>query len=72
MIRLELDYILSDKETFDDTSKFEKLQNGNRDKIVNYFMNIKDKIKLAHRLSYWLYFGRKFRTNLPGSNLLLT
>ena len=42
-----LDYILSDKETFDDdTSKFEQLQKGNRDKIVDYFMKIRDKIKL--------------------------
>ena len=40
-----LDYILSDKETFDDTSKFEQLQKGNRDKIVDYFMNIRDKIE---------------------------
>jgi hypothetical protein len=41
-----LDYILSDNETFDKTSKFEQLQRGNRDKIVDYFMNIRDKIKL--------------------------
>jgi hypothetical protein len=41
-----LNYILSDKETFDDMSRFDQLQRGNRDKIVDYFMNIKDKIKL--------------------------
>ena len=41
-----LDYILSDKETFDDVAKFEKLQQDNRSKIVDYFMNIKDNIKL--------------------------
>ena len=42
-----LDYILSDIETFDDdTSIFEQLQKGNRDKIVDYFMKIRDKIKL--------------------------
>ena len=52
MIRLELDYILSDKEAFDDTSKFDKLQNGNRDKIVNYFMNIKHKLKLEELRFY--------------------
>jgi hypothetical protein len=41
-----LDYVLSDKETFDDTSRFNQLQKDNRDKIVDYFMNIRDKIKL--------------------------
>ena len=40
------DYILSDKETFNDTSRFDQLQKDNRDKIVDYFMNIKDKMKL--------------------------
>jgi hypothetical protein len=40
-----LDYILSDKETFDDTSRLEQLQKDNRDKIADYFMIIKDKIK---------------------------
>jgi hypothetical protein len=39
------DYVLSEKETFHDTSKFEQSQTGNRDKIVDYFMNIRDKIK---------------------------
>jgi hypothetical protein len=41
-----LDYVLSDKETFNDTSKFLQLQKDNRDKIADYFMNIKEKIKL--------------------------
>ena len=40
------DYILSDKETFNDKSRFDQLQKGDRDEIVDYFMNIKDKIKL--------------------------
>ena len=41
------DYVLSNKETFDDdTSRFNQLQKGDRDEIVDYFMNIKDKIKL--------------------------
>ena len=39
-------YILSDKETFNDKSRFDQLQKGDRDEIVDYFMNIKDKIKL--------------------------
>ena len=47
-----LDYVLSDKETFDDMSKFEQLQKDNRDKIVDYFMNIKDKIKLEELRFY--------------------
>ena len=46
------DYILSDKDTFDDVSKFEKLQQDNRNKIVNYFMNIKDQIKLEELRFY--------------------
>ena len=45
-------YILSDKETFDDTSRFEDLQEGNRDKILDYFMAIKDKIKLEELRFY--------------------
>jgi hypothetical protein len=47
-----LDYILSDKETFDVVSKFERLQQNNRDKIVDYFMNIRDKIKLEELRFY--------------------
>ena len=41
-----LDYVLSNKETFDDNSRSDQLQKDNRDKIVDYFMNIKDKMKL--------------------------
>jgi hypothetical protein len=37
--------VLTDKETFDDMSRFERLQKYNRDKIVDYVMN-KDKVKL--------------------------
>jgi len=40
------DYVLLDKRTSNDTSRFEQLQKDNRDKIIDYFMNIKDKIKL--------------------------
>ena len=47
-----LDYILSDKETFDDTSRFDQLQKDNRDKIVDYSMNIRDKIKLEELRFY--------------------
>jgi DNA-directed RNA polymerase subunit F len=43
MLEQGLNYTLSDKETFDYTSKFKQLQRGKRDKVVNYFMNIKDK-----------------------------
>ena len=46
------EYILSDKETFDETSRFDLLQKDNRDKIVDYFMNIKDKIKLEELRFY--------------------
>ena len=39
-------YILSDKETFGDTSRVpEQLQKDNRNKIIDYFMNIKDKVE---------------------------
>jgi catechol 2,3-dioxygenase-like lactoylglutathione lyase family enzyme len=47
-----LDYILSDKETFDDVSKFEQLQRGKTDKIVDYFRTIKSKIKLEELRFY--------------------
>ena len=52
MLEQGLDYILSDKETFDDKSKFDQLQKDNRHKIVDYFMNIKDKIKLEELRFY--------------------
>jgi KaiC/GvpD/RAD55 family RecA-like ATPase len=45
-------YILSDRETFDDASRFEQLQKDNRDKIVDYFMKIRDKIKLEELRFY--------------------
>ena len=39
-------YVLSDKETFYDTSRVpEQLQKDNRYKIADYFMNIKDKVE---------------------------
>ena len=47
-----LDYILSNKETFDDLSRFEHLQKDNRDKIVDYFMTITDKMKLEELRFY--------------------
>lgn len=46
------DYILSDKKTFSDTSRFNQLQKDNRNKIVDYFMNIKNKIKLEELRFY--------------------
>ena len=53
MLEQGRDYILSDKETFDDdTPRFDQLQKDNRDKIVDYFMNIKDKIKLEELRFY--------------------
>ena len=47
-----LDYILSDKETFHDVSKFDQLQKDNRNKIVDYFRTLKDKIKLEELKFY--------------------
>jgi DNA-directed RNA polymerase subunit F len=52
MLEQGLNYTLSDKETFDYTSKFEQLQRGKRDKVVNYFMNIKDKTILEELRFY--------------------
>jgi len=46
VLKQGLDYILSDKESFNNTSQFEKLQQDNRSKIVDYFMSIKDRAKL--------------------------
>jgi hypothetical protein len=45
-------YVLSDKETFDDASKFEKLQQDNRGKIVDHFMSIKDKVEVKELRFY--------------------
>ena len=47
-----LNYILSDKATFDDTSRFDDLCEDNRGKIVDYIMNLKDKIKLEELRFY--------------------
>jgi hypothetical protein len=47
-----LEYVLSDKDTFDDVSKFEKLQQDNRAKIVDYFMTLKDRVKLEELRFY--------------------
>jgi hypothetical protein len=46
------DYVSSDKDTFDDVSRFDQLKKCKRDKIVDYFMNIKDKIKLEELRFY--------------------
>jgi len=47
-----LDYLLYDKKIFDNASKFEQSQRGNRDKIAGYFMNIRDEIKLEELRFY--------------------
>jgi hypothetical protein len=52
ILKQGLEYVLSDKETFDDLSRFEKLQKDNRPKIVDYFMNIRDKINLEELRFY--------------------
>jgi hypothetical protein len=44
VLKQGLDYVLSDEGTVGDMSVFEQLQKGKRDKIVDHFMNIKDKI----------------------------
>ena len=53
------DYVLSEKETFDDTCRFDKLQKDSRQKIVDYFMNIKDEKKLENlqTLSIFIYLS---------------
>jgi hypothetical protein len=52
ILKQGLDYILSDKETFHDKTRFDQLQNGKRVKILGYFMGIKDKIKLEELIFY--------------------
>ena len=50
-----LDYVLSDTETFEEKSKqnlCEQYHKNNREKIVDYFMNIKDKVKLEELRLY--------------------
>jgi len=39
-------YIYRDKEAFNYVSRFDQSQKGKKDKILNYFINIEDKIKL--------------------------
>lgn len=52
ILKQGLYHILSDKETFNNMSRFEQLQKGNRDKVVDYFMSIRDKIKLEELRFY--------------------
>ena len=52
ILKQGLEYVLSDKETFDETSRFDLLQKDNRNKIVDYFMTLKDKIKLEELRFY--------------------
>ena len=46
------DYVMSDKETFDDKSRFDELRKDNRGKIVDYFTSIRDKIRLEELRFY--------------------
>lgn len=46
------DYVLSEKDRSDDTSRFDKLQKDSRQKIVDYFLNIRNKIKLEELRFY--------------------
>ena len=57
-----LDYVLSDKYTFDDMSRFEQLQKDNRDKIINYFMDIKDKLNFEE-LGFYQHICISLLTN---------
>ena len=52
ILEQEYDYVLLDKRTSNDTSRFEQLQKDNRDKIIDYFMNIKGKVKLEELRFY--------------------
>jgi hypothetical protein len=52
ILKQGLDYVLSDKEAFDDKSRFDQLQNDNRNKLVDYLMNFKDKVKLEELRFY--------------------
>ncbi len=61
-----LNYILSDKETFDDKSRFDQLHKDNRDKIVDYFMNIKNKITIGELQYPW-----KCSTKRSGRNVTI-
>ena len=47
--RIRLDYMLHNRDTFEDNLQFRKLYwKNNMDKIVNYFMDIRDKLKLQN------------------------
>ena len=54
ILKQGLEYVLSDKETFDETFEvsIHLLQKDNRNKIVDYFMTLKDKIKLEELRFY--------------------
>jgi hypothetical protein len=52
ILKQGLAYVLSDKDIFDDTSGFDQLHKANRSKIVDYFINIKNKIKLEELRFY--------------------
>ena len=52
LLEQEHDYILSDKEMFNDMSRFSQLKKDNMDKIMDYFMNIKAKVKLEELRFY--------------------
>jgi hypothetical protein len=41
------DYVLSEKDRFDDTSRFDKLQKDSRQKIVDYFFEYKEQDKVV-------------------------
>lgn len=42
------DYVLSEKDRFDDTSRFDKLQKDSRQKIVDYFFEYKEQDKVHY------------------------
>jgi hypothetical protein len=52
ILKQGLDYVLSDKEAFDDKSRFDQLQNDSRNKLIDYLMNFKDKVKLEELRFY--------------------
>ena len=49
--------LLSEKETFDDTCRFDKLQKDSRQKTVDEFMNIKDEKKLENLAALQIYLS---------------
>jgi hypothetical protein len=44
--------IYRDKEAFNYVSRFDQSQKGKKDKIINYIINIEDKIKLEELRSF--------------------